>query len=125
MPHHHPKKYLYDIHESTRNILDFVSEKTFADYSSSLMLKSAVERQFETIGEALKQLIKRYPEYKSEITNPSRIIAFRNRLIHGYSSVSDEVAWGIIEKDLPILNTETMILLKKETQEPQNPIPTR
>lgn len=116
MPQHGPEKYLYDIHESTRNILDFVSGKTFEDYSSSLMLKSAVERQFEIIGEALKQLIERYPEYKSEITNPSRIISFRNRLIHGYSSISDEVVWGVIEKDLPILKTEIPDLLKNQTE---------
>jgi len=49
MPQHGPEKYLYDIHESAGNILDFVSGKTFDDYSSSLMLKSAVERQFRII----------------------------------------------------------------------------
>jgi uncharacterized protein with HEPN domain len=76
------------------------------------MLKSAVERQFEIIGEALKQLLEKYPSYKSEITNPSRIISFRNRLIHGYSSISDEVVWGIIEKDLPILKSEINRLLE-------------
>jgi uncharacterized protein with HEPN domain len=76
------------------------------------MLKSAVERQFEIIGEALKQLLEKYPSYKSEITNPSRIISFRNRLIHGYSSSSDEVVWGIIEKDLPILKSEINRLLE-------------
>ena len=112
MPQHDPEKYLYDIDESAGNILDFVSGKTFEDYSSDLMLKSAVERQFEIIGEALKQLIERYPEYKSKITNPSRIISFRNRLIHGYSSISDEVVWGVIEKDLPILKSEINKLQK-------------
>ncbi len=76
------------------------------------MLKSAVDRQFEIIGEALKQLLEKYPSYKSEITNPSRIISFRNRLIHGYSSISDEVVWGIIEKDLPILKSEINRLLE-------------
>lgn len=112
MPQHDPEKYLYDIRESAGNILNFVSGKTFEDYSSNLMLKSAVERQFEIIGEALKQLLEKYPDYESEITNPSRIISFRNRLIHGYSSISDEVVWGIIEKDLPILKSEINGLLK-------------
>lgn len=112
MPQHNPEKYLYDIHESAGNILNFVAGKTFDDYSSDIMLKSAVERQFEIIGEALKQLLEKYPDYKPKITNPPRIISFRNRLIHGYTSVSDEVVWGVIKKNLPILKSEINRLLK-------------
>lgn len=114
MPQHEPEKYLYDIEESAGNIQKFVSGKSFEDYKSSLMLKSAVERQFEIIGEALKQLFERNPQYKAGITNPSRIISFRNRLIHGYAGISDEVVWGVIEKDLPILESEIKILLERE-----------
>ncbi|WOF17063.1 DUF86 domain-containing protein [Methanoplanus sp. FWC-SCC4] len=113
MPQHEPEKYLYDIEESAGNIQKFVSGKCFEDYESDIMLKSAVERQFEIIGEALKQLFERNPQYKAAITNPSRIISFRNRLIHGYASISDEVVWGVIEKDLPILKSEIKTLLER------------
>ena len=114
MSQHEPEKYLYDIEVSAENIQKFVSGKCFEDYESDLMLKSAVERQFEIIGEALKQLFEINPQYKTGITNPSRIISFRNRLIHGYTSISDEVVWGVIEKDLPLLKSEITTLLKRQ-----------
>ncbi len=114
MSQHEPEKYLYDIEESAGNIQKFVSGKSFEDYKSNIMLKSAVERQFEIIGEAMKQLFERNPQYKARITNPSRIISFRNRLIHGYSGISDEVVWGVIEKDLPVLKSEVKIFLEKK-----------
>ena len=67
------------------------------------MLRSAVERQFEIIGEALAQVLRLDPSLRSRISDAGRIIAFRNRLIHGYSSVADDVVWGILEANLPSL----------------------
>ncbi len=46
-------KYLYDIQEATSRIVDFTSGKTLDDYRGNAMLRSAVERQFKIIGEAL------------------------------------------------------------------------
>ena len=40
------------------------------------------------------------------MTGARRIIAFRNRLIHGYASVADEVVWGVIEANLSVLKRE-------------------
>ncbi len=70
------------------------------------MLRSAVERQLEIIGEALAQLIRRFPETAAHITRHAEIISFRNILIHGYSFVNDAVVWSIIQTDLPILKNE-------------------
>ena len=53
------------------------------------MLRAAVERQFEIIGEALARLRKLDPEVCSAVTDAGRIIAFRNILIHGYADVDD------------------------------------
>lgn len=75
------------------------------------MLRSAVERQFEIIGEALNQLLRREPGLSERISDASVIIAFRNRLIHGYASVSDEVVWGVVERYLPVLSSEVRDLL--------------
>lgn len=47
------------------------------------------------------------------MTDASRIIAFRNRLIHGYAFISDEVVWGIIEAWLPKLTSEVHRLLEE------------
>jgi len=46
------------------------------------------------------------------ISNSSRIISFRNRLIHGYATISDHVVWGVLETNLPVLNREVKALLE-------------
>lgn len=70
------------------------------------MLRAAVERQFEIIGEALAQLLRRFPEMTTHITQHSEIIAFRNMLVHGYHLVDDSVVWSVIHNDLLVLNQE-------------------
>ncbi len=65
------------------------------------------------IGEALAQLLRLDPSLRSRISDAGRIIAFRNRLIHGYSSVADEVVWGILEANLPSLRKEVAVLMRE------------
>ena len=77
------------------------------------MVRSAVERQFEIIGEALAQVLRLDPSLRSKISDSERIIAFRNRLVHGYSSVADDVVWGILEANLPSLQEEVAALMKE------------
>ena len=108
------KKYLFDIRGACELIRQFVAGKSFREYTSDAMLRSAVERQFEVIGEALKQALQLDPSLSERITDTGRIIAFRNRLIHGYASVSGEVVWGVVEKNLPILLAEVTSLLEPE-----------
>ena len=48
-----PKTYLYDIQEAGIRLERFIAEKRFEDYITDDLLRSAVERQFEIIGEAL------------------------------------------------------------------------
>lgn len=48
-----------------------------------------------------------------EISNSRKIVDVRNRIIHGYDSVSDDVIWGIVIKNLPVLQREVEILLNE------------
>ena len=75
------------------------------------MLRSAAERQFEIVGEALNQMLRREPALQGEISHSARIISFRNRLIHGYAAVADDIVWGVVEAYLPVLKKEVDAML--------------
>ena len=99
-------KMLFDMRSAAAGISQFVAGRTLADFKSDLMLKLAVEREFEIIGEAMGRLVKTDPQTAAKISEYRRIIGFRNVLIHGYDTVNDEVTWRIIEVKLPILLRE-------------------
>lgn len=75
------------------------------------MLRSAVERQLEIIGEALAQLARRFPETAAKIGRHVEIISFQNLLIHGYSFINDEIVWSVIQTDRLALRDEVHGLL--------------
>ncbi|MBN2652649.1 MAG: DUF86 domain-containing protein [Spirochaetales bacterium] len=103
-------KLLYDIKLSIESINDFTKTTvSFEEYTSNKLLKRAVEREFEIIGEALNNSIKIDKNLK--INNYQKIISFRNYLIHGYSDISDKVVYSIILKDLKLLEDEVTNLL--------------
>jgi uncharacterized protein with HEPN domain len=93
-------KYLWDVQRAAERIVRFTAGKSFEDYRSDELLRSAVERQFEIIGEALNQLRKLDAPTAERIPHLAQIIAFRNVLIHGYASVDDRLVWGVVEGQL-------------------------
>lgn len=96
-------KWLFDALEASKNICGFLEEKTFENYRSDLLLKSSVERQFEIIGEALRWVRDEDEKLIEGIEGWRGVISFRNILAHSYNSIEDEIVWGIIERDLPVL----------------------
>jgi len=105
------KKYLEDIRQAAAHIREFTAGKSFEGYTADALLRSGVERQFEIIGEALRQLELAEPAVVFKITNYRRIIAFRNILVHGYAVVDDRVVWDVVQNDLPILYRQVTALL--------------
>lgn len=105
------KKLLFDIQHAALGISMFVEGRTLDGYVGDLMLRSAVERQFEIIGEAMTRLRKLDPKLLEQVSESHRIIGFRNVLIHGYDAVTDETTWRIIHEKLPILQREIAALL--------------
>ena len=73
------------------------------------MLKRAIERNLEIIGEAVTRILREEPEFPLE--NAKRIIGLRNQIIHGYDSVSDEYIWGVIINHIPKLKQELIKLI--------------
>jgi uncharacterized protein with HEPN domain len=100
------KKLIYDLDQAIDLIINFTDGKRLADYQGDVLLRSAVERQFEIIGEALNRLKKVDPGMLARISDYGRIIGFRNVLVHGYDIISDEIVWDIVETKLPGLRQE-------------------
>jgi uncharacterized protein with HEPN domain len=98
-----PRKYLWDALRAAELAGEFADGRSFADYQADAMLRSAVERQFEIVGEALNQLSKADPETASKVPDLPRIVAFRNILIHGYAVVDDALVWQLLRERLPNL----------------------
>ena len=107
------KKYLYDIQQAAARLADFTADKRFEDYRSNAMLRAAVERQFEIIGEALAQLARLDEKLAKRISEHRRIIAIRNILVHGYADVDDRLVWGVVEGKLPTLRRDVEALLNE------------
>jgi uncharacterized protein with HEPN domain len=85
--------------------------KVFAEYKNDGRTRRAVERNIEIIGEAVNRILKFDPEFKIE--NARNIIGTRNRIIHSYDAISDELIWSIIINHLPLLKIEVNELMKE------------
>jgi uncharacterized protein with HEPN domain len=108
------RKYLWDASQAVDRITRFVAGKTFQDYQADDLVRSAVERQFEIIGESLAQLRTADAETATSVPELARTVAFRNLLIHGYATVDDNIVWGVIEGSLPQLRDALRRLLAAE-----------
>jgi uncharacterized protein with HEPN domain len=102
---------LGDVRTATGLIEQFSAGRDLADYSVDWMLRSAIERQFIIVGEALSQLERLDPAAVAPITDYAKIIAFRNILVHGYSTIDDHIVWTVIKNHLPILRQEVDALI--------------
>ena len=109
----HTKKLLFDVLESGRSIQSWCEHRTFAEYENDRQLRRAIEREFEIIGEALNRLLRLDGTTAANISQLSRIVGFRNRIIHGYDTVDDATVWGIIGRHLPQLLAEVERLLQE------------
>ena len=104
------KVWLFDIKQAISEIEQFLPEKKiFEDFQKDLKTKKAVERNIEIIGEAVNRILSQIPTIN--ISHSRKIVDTRNRISHGYNSVSDDIIWAIIIRDLPQLKIEINILL--------------
>lgn len=105
--------WLLDIQQCIDEIFIFNGGNTdFLAYKSDLKTKKAIERNIEIIGEAVNRILKVDPDF--QIKNAKNIIGTRNRIIHSYDNISDEVIWTIVQRELPDLKMQIEKLLKQE-----------
>jgi uncharacterized protein with HEPN domain len=99
-------KCLYDINFAIDEIDSYFvnRERRFEEYKKETLLKRAIERDLEIIGEAINRILTIEPEFP--IQNARKIVGLRNQIIHAYDNISDENIWGIVMNHLPNLKAE-------------------
>jgi uncharacterized protein with HEPN domain len=110
----HPeiKIWLKDIELSIKEIHEFFpANGTYKDFKDDLKTRKAIERNIEIIGEAMRRIREVDPHVK--ISESRKISDTRNRIIHGYDTVSPDVIWLILTRYIPILESEVKELLIK------------
>jgi uncharacterized protein with HEPN domain len=91
-------KLLEDIRDSAAFIREATQGKTLEDYRRERLLRQAIERNFEIIGEAANRLAQHDPETAGRITKHRQIVDFRNVLTHGYDLIDHRIVWSTIER---------------------------
>lgn len=99
------------IEDAAAFVLDVTRGKTLVDYSGDRLLRQAIERNLEIIGEAVGRLARDEPQTAAKIDGFRQIIAFRNVLIHGYDVLDHARIWQVIAADLPRLKSQVDVLL--------------
>lgn len=105
-------KLLEDIRDAAAFIREVVAGKTLADYQRDRLLRQAIERNFEIIGEAMHRLAQSDAQVADRISKSRRIIDFRNLLIHGYDLIDHRIVWSTIDEEIPVLLDEVGSLLE-------------
>ena len=109
---HKIRVWLLDIDQSIDEIFEFLPKKRdFFEYKKDLKTKKAVERNLEIIGEAVRRILAEDRNFSIE--NARQIIGTRNRIIHDYDNISDEIIWTIVNRELPKLKEEVTSLLRE------------
>lgn len=102
---------MLDIQQSIEEIDEFLGDqRDFSAYQKDVKTKKAVERNLEIIGEAVNRILKADSNFQLE--NAKNIIATRNRIIHSYDNISDELIWTIVCKELPKLKVQVDNLIE-------------
>jgi uncharacterized protein with HEPN domain len=94
---------LLEVAEACQAVARFAAGRDFASYLADEMLRSAVERKLEIIGEAFRRLEDAAPDVAGRFPELRQVVGLRNRIIHGYDSVDDELVWDVICHKLPDL----------------------
>jgi uncharacterized protein with HEPN domain len=108
-----PRAFLLDIQQAAEAIQVAVSGITLEQYVQSRLIRSAVEREFIIIGEALTNLSRREPDLFVRIAEAPQIISFRNKLTHEYVTINHRLVWGVIQQYLQPLQTSCQQLLQQ------------
>jgi uncharacterized protein with HEPN domain len=97
--------------DGCRFVEELTRGKTIDDYKRDRTFRSALERELQNIGEALRQLEAKHPETAAKLSEHEKIVRFRHALVHGYDEVKPRLVWDVVEAKIPVLLAELETLL--------------
>lgn len=106
------KLYLADIENALAKIEQYTQGFSFEQFAANQLVIDAVVRNFEIVGEAVRNI-------PSEVTaaHPDipweKMIGMRNKVIHEYFGVDEEILWKTIQEDLPVFRGQIAKMLKE------------
>ena len=103
---------IQDMLDSIANILAYTDGMNEGLFLADKKTRDAVERNLEIIGEAANHLPDEIYLTHNHI-EWHRIISLRNRLIHSYFSIKQNIVWNIIVNFLPPLKIQLENILKE------------
>jgi uncharacterized protein with HEPN domain len=112
---------LWDAVRAAEAVQAFMQGRTYEAFVEDDMVRSAVERQLQIVGEAPAQLAKIDPQSTAKVPDLPRIIAFRNILVHGYAAIDYETVWRLIQEKLPELLASWTALHGAQDAPPDSP----
>jgi uncharacterized protein with HEPN domain len=104
--------YLVDIVDACDAIDTVLADVDLPTCQQQRATRSAVEREFILIGEAVSSIRRLRPEIADGISDSRMIVGFRNLLAHDYAAVDDEAVLGFATDDLPLRRRECTELLR-------------
>ena len=106
-----PGSHLRDVDRTAAEIVDFVAGTDLDGFLGNRVLRRAVERDLEIIGEALNRLERDFPNVAARLPDLPKVVGLRNRIAHGYDAVVPETVWNAAVNHLPGLRRSVRSLL--------------
>lgn len=102
MPLDNDAMHLWSMLNAAREVRFFVQGKSWEDYQKDVLLRRAVERSVEIVGEAARRVTIQFKDSNPELPWP-KIVGQRHRLAHEYDTIDDATIWAVATKHIPVL----------------------
>jgi len=96
-------KHLHDALTAAQLAVGFLYGFDLERYAADTLVRSAVERQLEILGEACRRALDDEPALRNRVPGMHLAVALRNRIIHGYDRVEHAIVFETVRHDLPPL----------------------
>lgn len=105
-------KYIWDMLDAARTVVELTQGKTLADYERTKMLRLAVERSIEIIGEAARRVSDEFKASHAAVPWTA-IIATRHVIAHEYGDLQNDKVWRIVTTHIPALVVQLAPIIEK------------